>query len=247
MTVRTRLCAQCNRQFSYQVGVGKDRLFCGQKCKTENVIAKRKVQCAKLQCSVHDCHKPPRAAGSAYCEMHYARMYQRGTVEPRVLKAKIDHSHGYILVREPSHPLCTQGQPYVYEHRKVFYDANGAGPFRCHVCTAPVTWADMHVDHLDDDPTNNDIDNLRPACPTCNQWRGREKRARSAEPRASLSQRSARLSVSRSGLERWGCRWTTLNRRIRNGGEAELALSEPGGSTGRKSARARADAKGMPV
>jgi hypothetical protein len=193
-------------------------------------------------CDVAGCDKLSRSPRSAYCEMHYARMYQRATLGLREPKATIDHSHGYVLVRAPDHPLCPQGQSYVYEHRKVFYDANGVGPFRCHVCSAPATWDSMHVDHLDDDPRNNELDNLSPACPTCNQWR-----ARAAQ--AAATRRAKGKFVTAFGealcISEWarkvGLPVTTLNRRIKDGWDAERALSTPSGPTGRKERAAGVD------
>ena len=79
-----------------------------------------------------------------------------------------------LLAYLPDHPL-RRSQGRVYEHRAVFYQHHGDGPFRCHCCGAVVSWDDMHVDHLDDNPKNNAPGNLAPACPTCNQKRGQHK------------------------------------------------------------------------
>lgn len=102
------------------------------------------------------------------------RMRRKGTTDYRALPHRLNQSNGYIWLREPGHPL-SDSRGLVYEHRYVFYQNNGAGPFKCHWCGLDVEWKTMHIDHLDDDKTNNNIENLVPSCPLCNQKRGRWK------------------------------------------------------------------------
>lgn len=189
-------------------------------------------------CTVPGCAKLARSRGSKLCEMHYARKWRHGSTDLKQPKGLIQHTAGYRLVLDPSHPLTTKGQSYVYEHRKVFYDAKGEGPFRCHVCGAAQSWGTMHVDHLDDDPGNNEIGNLAPACPECNQWRGkdRSKVAGQANIRrvfafgeeCSISEWSRRYGVPRS----------TITRRLAEDWQPEVAISTASGPTGRKAAEA---------
>ena len=72
----------------------------------------------------------------------------------------------------PGHPLA-RATAMIYVHRRVYREAHGEGPFACHWCSKSVTWRTMHVDHVDNDPTNNAIGNLVAACPRCNTTRGR--------------------------------------------------------------------------
>jgi 5-methylcytosine-specific restriction endonuclease McrA len=74
------------------------------------------------------------------------------------------------MLYAPEHPLATYA-PRVFEHRKVFYDAYGHGDHSCHVCGTSVAFEALHVDHLDYDKTNNELDNLAPACAGCNMRR----------------------------------------------------------------------------
>jgi len=53
----------------------------------------------------------------------------------------------------------------------VFFENKGYGPFRCHWCNIPVSWTNMHIDHLDDNKTNNSILNLVSSCSRCNTTR----------------------------------------------------------------------------
>jgi hypothetical protein len=187
-------------------------------------------------CKAEGCDKRPRSRTSPWCEMHYGRLRRNGSLErgERFFQPAIEHDGGYILEYAPGHPIARPGYSHVYEHRRVFFDGNGWGPFECHVCKAEVTWATMHVDHLDDDPRNNAIGNLAPACPTCNRGRGRHKMV--------ATQRRNGRQLSAFGQTKCITEWageraipnTTLSRRLADGWTPERALSEPPGPTGRK-------------
>jgi hypothetical protein len=71
----------------------------------------------------------------------------------------------------PDHPLAdSTGQ--VWEHRKIVYDRIGDVVPPCELCGKPLTWKIAHIDHIDEDPSNNDSKNLRPLCSPCNTRRG---------------------------------------------------------------------------
>ena len=134
---------------------------------------------AHAACIVDGCELSVRSRNSHYCEKHYMRVRRHGTTEKLSTRkdGKLEHTGGYLLVYAPDHPLAC-GSPRVYEHRKVYYDKHGAGPFRCHWCAKTVGWDTLHIDHLDDCKTNNEPDNLVPSCPVCNQKRGVDKMRR---------------------------------------------------------------------
>lgn len=84
--------------------------------------------------------------------------------------------------RGSDHPLAWgKKQRTIGEHRLVLYEKIGPGAHSCHWCGVRLIWAPtlLHlgtiqrlvVDHLDDDPTNNDPANLVPACSRCNTLR----------------------------------------------------------------------------
>lgn len=93
---------------------------------------------------------------------------------------------GYRIVPAPAgHP---QARPdgSIREHRLVLHEAIGPGVHPCHWCEWPVSWEVTYrpggsreerwealiPDHLDGDRQNNTAENLRPACPWCNENRG---------------------------------------------------------------------------
>lgn len=186
-------------------------------------------------CTADGCTAATRSIGALHCESHYQRLRRRGTTERYQPPAIIEHTGGYLLEHAPGNTVpSARRRSRVYQHRKVFHDAHGDGPFQCHVCDGPVTWAEMHVDHLDDDPQNNALDNLAPACPTCNTWRGKHKMV--------ATQRANGVQLTAFGQTHCKAEWsrivglplTTLSRRLKEGWPAEKALCTPSGPTGRK-------------
>ncbi len=226
MADRFRICPQCGCQFQYEISRGNDRLYCSGECRRAIARAKRNKLTNSLECKVDGCHKHPRAVGSSLCDMHYSRLRRNGIIGTLPVKRteKIKHSGGYVLVYAPGH-VVGRGKAHVYEHRKIFYDANGEGPFKCHVCGANQTWDTMHIDHLDDDKTNNSIDNLAPSCPTCNQGRGRHKMVRTNQARGVQVTAFGKTMSMAQWVRETGVPRTTLARRLRNGWSAEEALS----------------------
>ena len=176
MGKRTKVCPTCEKIFSYEIGKGRDRKHCSAQCQRDALAERQRGEAASLpECSTPGCGKRANRKGSGLCEACYMRMRRKGTTDYKPLPAhKIEQSAGYIWLREPGHPL-SDSRGLVYEHRYVFYEHNGNGPFKCYWCGREVWWEMMHVDHLDDDKSNNNINNLAPSCPLCNQKRGRWK------------------------------------------------------------------------
>lgn len=173
-------------------------------------------------CQVEGCHRNRRSKGSLYCEAHYYRLRRTGTLDlrpPKPAEPVLLHPQGYRRLLAPHHPLAVRrGSRYEYEHRAVFYDAHGEGPFACHVCGKQVGWQSMHVDHLNDQPDDNRVENLAPACPTCNQWRGRHKMVATLKDRRgtwiehdgqrrTLGEWAEHLGIARSALRFRLARW----------------------------------------
>jgi hypothetical protein len=189
-------------------------------------------------CSAGGCERETRSRTAALCETHYYRVRRGGSLAlRRVRKERLNHSGGYVYLYAPDHPLAKRTTSrYVGEHRVVFYDVNGEGPFRCHWCSIPVTWSDMHVDHLNDDPKDNEIGNLVASCPRCNQRRGLSKSIATVSERQgrwiehdglrlTMGGWSRKLGISRASLSHRLSRWPL-----------QRALSEGRGVFGPKAA-----------
>lgn len=190
-------------------------------------------------CQAEGCDKPPRSGYATHCETHYYQIRRNGYLGPKRLPPPprlSDHTGGYKLLYAPKHPLATRRQQSrVYEHRAVYYEHHGEGPFKCVHCRATVTWKTMHVDHLDDDPTNNDIGNLGASCPTCNQRRGHWKMKRAIRDRVSRK-------ITWRGRTQTLCDWAVelgfshsmLKQRLTAGWSLDRAMTEPRGKFGPK-------------
>lgn len=204
-------------------------------CEAAGLVAASEAKPRHTTCTIEGCCKPVRSGRSPYCEVHYYRHRRNGTFDiVRSAEPVLDHSNGYKILHSPGHPLCTPAMKHhVYEHRAVYHAEHGDGPFNCHHCGAPVTWDDMHVDHLNDVRDDNRIENLAASCPTCNQWRGKEKmKATMREKHARrLTLDGVTLSIP-EWAERLGIRPTSIKWRLANGWTVERALTEGRGKTG---------------
>lgn len=227
-------CAECGVSMTHPAGRGKARKYCSDECQVK-AAAKREAVRNLAQCCVDGCDKPATRVGAKMCERHYVRQHRNGTTKyvGNVIPGNRKHSGGYVLQAAPGHPRALGGYR-AYQHRVVFTDKHGEGPFNCHWCDAVVTWSDMHVDHVDSDPTNNAIENLVASCADCNQRRGHEKiratmRARygitiDGETRT-LNEWAAKAGISRSSIVA----------RLKAGWEPKRAVFEPRGKFGPKS------------
>lgn len=233
MAVRERTCPQCGSHFQYEISRGTDRLYCSFRCKAYGRKVKLIEGCKGKTCKVLNCEKEPRSPGGSICEMHYARLRRNGTLDKIGASPLLKHSGGYVRVYAPGHPMATGGESYAYQHRVVFYDAHGDGPFNCHVCGRANMLANLHVDHLNEVRDDNRLENLRPACPRCNQWRGKTRRDVSWRVRHVhwLEHEGERLPIS-EWARRLGIRPGSILWRMRNGWPLSRALTERRGVRG---------------
>lgn len=190
-----------------------------------------------IRCTVDGCKAPPRTTFSKYCEVHNARLRRNGHFD-RVMEAhRLEHTGGYVLIPARGHPMAV-GYIHAYEHRVVFYDAYGAGPFACHVCGKEAMLADLDVDHLNEVKDDNRLENLGPACPKCNRERSRPTRQ---ETWSKQNVRLIEFNGERLPLAEWarrlGVRANSIVLRLKNGWPIERALTEPRGAAGPRSRR----------
>ena len=164
---------------------GCDRpLMCRGVCNAHYREQRRRGTFARKReplCSVEGCERPHKGRG--LCNMHYQRFRTHGDAGPsgRLIAPPGDtwFVRGYKSVSRPDHPLATK-TGHVYLHRVLMYDAIGPGEHPCWACGRLVSWdlsypgdeLALVVDHVDRDPSNNDVTNLRPSCQRCNM-RGR--------------------------------------------------------------------------
>lgn len=193
-------------------------------------------------CSVDGCDALANRIGAGFCEKHYFRMRRNGTTDRRQPKVKISHSHGYVLVYAPNHPLSI-GKPSgtrIYEHRMKFYDAYGYGDHKCNWCEASVTFNEMHVDHLNAIRDDNRPENLVASCPDCNMSRGLDKMKKTMQERGMMIE----FNGVRKHVSEWasdlGISAVSMKNRINSGWDLAKALTEPRGKFGPKSAKRRA-------
>lgn len=235
--IREKECKECGVVFSYQIKRGTDRRYCSPQCvkKTKKKRFKKKIEEKTYsECSVDGCCNQATRVKHGLCEMHFYRLRRTGGLSLRKLQYRVQSKRGYIRIREPDHPLADANNT-VYEHRFVYHQHHGEGPFLCHWCGKIVTWFDMDVDHLDDDKSNNSPENLVASCPKCNRLRGQWKMI--------AQRRASGLQITLHGktmcLSEWarkiGISASALKYRIESGWSTEDALTKPKGVTGPKS------------
>lgn len=243
MTNNTRICPECNNQFTFGRGRGQARKNCSKEC-TQSASRSREIAASSgwPTCCEESCGKTVRSARATHCEAHYARKRRSGSVRLKAEVAPpplhISHSGGYVLEYSPNHPLQMAYGRRVYQHRVVYHAAHGDGPFECNWCGCAVTWSDMHVDHLNDVKNDNREGNLVASCPQCNTKRGRGKMTDSHRKRskAKVTWRGETLTLgqwaSRIGISRESVAW-----RLSNGWDVDRALTEARGRFGPQSLR----------
>lgn len=125
-------------------------------------------------CTAEGCGRKATYKGAGLCQKHYFRVRRGGSTDLRRRGRAYRRSNpaGYQLLHEPHHPLSGDNG-YVYEHRMVIYSVYGDDLPPCAICGKQVAWADCHIDHIDNDVTNNARENLRQTCRGCNTKRGR--------------------------------------------------------------------------
>jgi hypothetical protein len=175
--------------------------------------------------------------------MHYYRLRRTGSLnlQPKTPPPIIKQTGGYLLRYAPMHPLAIMtNSPRVYEHRLVYYDAHGEGPFKCHWCGKEVHWDDMHVDHLNAVVTDNRLENLVASCSVCNQLRGKGKMTKTMrEKYGHWIEFNGEKKLLRQWAKELGIGASALRWRLNSGWPLERALTERRGKFGPKAIHGR--------
>jgi hypothetical protein len=129
-----------------------------------------------MECKIEGCSRDSDYSGQQVCQKHYFRFMRNGSYElSRSRRYRLTTSNGYQALYEPEHPLARKGG-YILEHRMVLYDFSGESINECELCHGFWSWEiyKYHVDHIDEDKSNNKLSNLRPLCNACNTRRNRK-------------------------------------------------------------------------
>lgn len=184
-------------------------------------------------CSVLGCSKLANRVGLGICEVHYYRLRRTGTVKKREINP-IETSHGYRIVYVPGHARAHDNR--AYEHRVVYTNEHGEGPFSCHWCGDRVTWQYMHVDHLDANKLNNASSNLVASCPLCNMARGTPKLRATCLAKWGITFQG-QTKTRKEWASALGISSVSLSYRLASGWTLERALTQARGKTGPRSSR----------
>ena len=126
-----------------------------------------------MKCKIDGCNREAVYKADCVCQKHYFRFMRNGTYDllPKPIRKYRRHNvKGYQLIFEPRHQLA-MSDGYVYEHRFVIYSIYQNNLPNCKLCGCKLTWSSCHIDHIDNDITNNTPENLRPICRACNVMR----------------------------------------------------------------------------
>jgi len=125
-----------------------------------------------IECKILGCDRKVMYKKDNVCQKHYFRFMRSGAYElTRSRKYRIQNPAGYQKLYEPLH-ILSNNDGYVYEHRFVFFNEINNTPKKCELCNRKINWKDLHIDHKDNDVTNNNKNNLRALCRACNTFRG---------------------------------------------------------------------------
>tara|TARA_R110002111_G_scaffold157300_1_gene223892 strand:+ start:2500 stop:3084 length:585 start_codon:yes stop_codon:yes gene_type:complete len=187
-------------------------------------------------CKVDGCERKSMYIKDDVCQKHYFRFMRNGTYETVIKrKYRISNPKGYQLLYEPNHALSQEGG-YIYEHRFVMYSVYGNNLPDCAMCGKVCSWDlyTTHIDHIDEDVTNNNPKNLRSLCNSCNTGRGKKEH----------HLRSSATSVTYKGDTKTPTEWSrycfctvsgaTIKRRIMDGYSVEDAILLPSKTIKRK-------------
>lgn len=135
-----------------------------------------------MVCCVDGCDRDVMYVADQLCQMHYFRRMRNGDFvlkrDKKLAELGYTRKYRYTMpgirpyqhIYEPTCPLAGKSG-YVSEHRFIVYQDFGETLPPCELCGKELTWETCHIDHIDNDPTNNRRENLRPLCRVCNTTR----------------------------------------------------------------------------
>lgn len=171
--IRRRSCKICSIDFSYAISRGKDRIYCGNKCLAVARLQKKEIKHSNLpECKSSWCNKKANRIESGWCEACYiSARRNNGTPKQKVYLYKHSTPAGYVKLYKPNHPLV-DSNGFVFEHRYVMYEKHNGSCSNCAWCDKALEWNSLVIDHLNENKSDNSVDNLVFSCNQCNRARG---------------------------------------------------------------------------
>jgi len=171
--VRVKICVHCGEPFTYFIGRGADKKYCSKACYK---LAHKQLSAQRLksfpQCANPECSNKATRVGRGLCETCYYRLRRTGSYKKKQVAGWRKDPRGYIILYNKEHPLSSKAG-LVYQHREVAYNHYGDGEQVCFWCGKQLTWKNVVIDHLNENKSDNRIDNLALSCNACNRSRGR--------------------------------------------------------------------------
>lgn len=183
------------------------------------------------KCAAEGCVNDTASPRAKYCAQHPWGRGAKASMPDRVIEA-----HGYVRLYCPSHPLTVRrikSGSREYEHRVVFYDAYGEGPFTCPGCRRQIGWHNMHIDHINGVRHDNRVENLEATCNVCNGKRATANIRRSSRERCRTVTFDGRTMSVAEWSEVTGIMRETIDRRLRRGEPLAMALNPAPRAKGR--------------
>lgn len=182
-----------------------------------------------MDCKINGCDRAATYKKAQVCQMHYFRFMRTGKYDKRNPKYRIVNPAGYHFLYEPLHDMA-DNRGYVSVHRFVLFNEFGHSLMECSLCKKPWLWhggRGSHVDHVDEDITNNHISNLRPLCNSCNTRRGRKQEHEYDHVRA-IEYKGKTMTASQWAKEDFvPVAHYTIRNRLRACWSIEKALTKP--------------------
>lgn len=169
--MRTKVCPECEMSFSYEMGLGNDRIICGSKrCRNKRTVRLRKLRIPRLKvCKNPKCDSPADRVTAGLCNTCYFRVRRNGHFGK--MRRRTSDPKSYLQTRDRQHPLARQSDGMLYEHRRVAYEKHGPECGDCYWCGVRLDWSTAKVDHVNAVKSDNRPDNLVLACESCNVQR----------------------------------------------------------------------------
>lgn len=180
-----------------------------------------------MKCKIIGCQKDAAYKSDQVCQMHYFRFMRNGTYDTVRKRAyRYVNPAGYHAIYEPDHPLAQQGG-YVYEHRFYLFNEKGYSIKECEMCGVTWSWGDIcssHVDHIDEDKSNNKPSNLRPLCNSCNTKRTKINYSKLKGCSSITFEGKTMTATEWSRDERVSVSGSTIKRRLASGMDIKKSL-----------------------